>query len=663
MPDFFKIGSAICKFLLYENMRTGVYFIALLTIVSVKLLLAGCGQARAQSGSIAPRDIAYVLKMPDSKAKVDTIIAYAKRNRKNNAIDTLFKIGFALVVKLKYTAGEPRLLNAYGVYNRDFSKYAEALENHTKSLELARRNKDTETEIYALNNLGVVYRRVDENAKALAKHLEALKLAEKIGDDFSASVSLNSIGNIHTVLGNYTDAVAYFRKGLIISEKAHNDLGISMNYNNIGEVYEFTGKFDSAIKYYKESLLYDEKIADLKGIAINYNSIGSVRRKQGRVTEAIALFKKARNITDALKDRLFQAVTYNNLGNAYLESGQLDSSRRMFFKAIAISKAIGVKGEQKTAYEGLMRLNERAGKPDSALAYSKLFKSYNDSIVIESNNRHVREMEALYATEKERARVDKLEADRQTELTKIKNQRFFFLGMLVLFLLVLISGVLYYLRYRLMEHNKRLQQELDIRTQIASDLHDDMGSTLSSIHIFSELLRKSGNNKEELLSKIEANARDTLDALDDIIWLVKPCNDKFANLWQHIREYSVPMFESRDICFFIDFPESISEIPLPMDVRRNIFLIIKESVNNLVKYSKCTEAAITAHDGPDVIAFSVQDNGIGFDPDQLTNRSGVKNIQARARSISADVKITSACGNGTLVQFWIKKERAGTEAI
>ncbi|WP_008585074.1 tetratricopeptide repeat-containing sensor histidine kinase [Niabella soli] len=643
-------------------MRAWVYFFVLVATVLVKLLLADCGQAKAQTGSGVPQEVAYILKMPDSKAKVDTIIAFAKRNRKNTAIDTLFKLGFALITKLKYTSGEARLLNAYGVYNRDFSRYAEALDNHTKSLELAQQHNDTETEIFALNNLGVVYRRVDENAKALTKHLEALRLAEKIGDDFSASVSLNSIGNIHTVLGNYADAITYFRRGLVLSEKANNYLGISMNYNNIGEVYEFTGKFDSAIKYYQESLLFDEKIADLKGIAINYNSIGSVRRKQGRVAEAITLFKKAKAITDAIKDRLYQADTYNNLGNAYLQSKQFDSSRQMFFNAIAIAKAIGVLGQQKTAYEGLMKLNERAGRPDSALAYSKLFKNYNDSIVIESNNRHVREMEALYATEKERARVDKLEADRQTELVKIKNQRFFFLGMLVLFLLVLTSGILYYLRYRLMEHNKRLQQELDIRTQIATDLHDDMGSTLSSIHIFSELLRKSGDNKEELLTKIEANARDTLDALDDIIWLVKPSNDKFANLWQHVREYSVPMFESRDICFFIDFPESISEIPLPMDVRRNIFLIIKESVNNLVKYSKCTEATITAHDEPDVISFSIWDNGIGFDPEQLTSRNGVKNMQARARSMNAEIKITAANGSGTQVQFWIKKERAGADA-
>ncbi len=617
----------------------------------------------AQGGNGLAPEISHILKMPDNEAKVDTIITYAGKNRKNSAIDTLFKVGFQLVTRLKYTKGAPRLLDAYGVYNRDFSRYALALDNHTRSLELAKKNKDIATEIRSLNNIGVVYRRLDENGKALTNHMEALKLAEKVGDDFSASVSLNSIGNIHTVLGNYNDAIAYFRKGLVISEKAGNDLGMSMNYNNIGEAYEFMGKLDSAYKYYEESLVYDEKLAYPKGVAINYNSIGSVLRKQGRIHEAVDLFKKARTITDSLGDGLYQAIGYNNLGNAYLQLHQFDSAQQLFSAAIRISKKIGIIGEQKNAYEGLMKLNEQTGQLKAALAYSKLFKEYNDSIVIESNNRHVRQMEALYTTEKERARINKLEAARQIEFAKIRNQRVFFFGMFILFLLVLTSGVLYYLRYRLLEHNKRLQQQLEIRTQIASDLHDDMGSTLSSIHIFSELLRKSGNNKEELLTKIEENARDTLDALDDIIWLVKPTNDRFANLCQHIREYAVPMFESREIRFTIDFPESIAEIPLPMDVRRNIFLIIKESVNNLVKYSQCTEAAIIAHDEETVISFVIKDNGIGFDPAKLTDRNGVKNIQARAKSMKAAIKITTACGKGTLVEFWVKKDCAAAEAV
>ncbi|MCD2421187.1 tetratricopeptide repeat protein [Niabella pedocola] len=606
----------------------------------------------AQRAVVTGREAQELLRAPDSKAKVDSIIAFAARHRKNDSVDTLFKIGFNLVNRLAYMDGEARLLDAYGVYNRDFSRYALALANHKDSRELARKTGDVQTEIHATNNIGVVYRRLDENGKALTYHMEALRLAEKVGDDYSASVALNSIGNIHIVLGNYNDAITYFRKSLPIAQKANNMLGMAMNYNNIGEAYEYMGKLDSADSYYKQSLFYNKQINNHKGLAICYNSIGNVLKKQSRVSEAIALFEKAKHITDTLGDGLYSANNYNNLGNAYLLLHQYNPAKAMFFNALAISSRIGTMTETKSAYEGLMKLNEMTAHLDSALFYSKLFKQYSDSIVTESNNRHVRQMEAIYDTEKEQARIVFLETNR-------KNDRIFLFGALVLFLLILTSGILYYLRYRLLERNKRLSQELEIRSQIASDLHDDMGSTLSSIHIFSELLRTSGTNKEELLTKIEANAKDTLDALDDIIWLVKPSNDKFSNLCQHIREYAVPMFQSKGIQFQIDFPESISEIPLPMDTRRNIFLIVKESVNNLVKYSKCTEASIIARNEETVIFFSVKDNGIGFDPDKLTDRNGVKNMRARAQKMNAGIRISTGCGKGTLVEFWVTKEKAG----
>ncbi|MCH5686426.1 hypothetical protein LWM68_20490 [Niabella sp. W65] len=102
-----------------------------------------------------------------------------------------------------------------------------------------------------------------------------------------------------------------------------------------------------------------------------------------------------------------------------------------------------------------------------------------------------------------------------------------------------------------------------------------MGSSLSSIHIFSELLRKNGSNSHDLLSKIEANAKDTLEALDDIIWLVKPSNDKFSNLGMHISEFSIPLFESKNIAFEIEFPEAISEIRCPWKPGETSFLLLR----------------------------------------------------------------------------------------
>ncbi len=616
-------------------------------ILLLALLVSDQSTLSAQSPSKSYEVISRVLRLPDSKLKADSILNVLGTIRKDSSAQVLFNEGFRLVDKFKYEEGRAHLLNAFGVFKRDFSQYPEALELHKGSLTLARRLRDVKTEISALNNLGVVYRRLDENSMALNYHLEALKLAESEKDAFNASVALNSIGNIHIALGNYRDAITYFRQALPIAQKAQNDLGIAMNLNNIGEAYELLHIMDSAKKLYEESLMYNRKMGNEKGIAICYNSLGSLLMKQDRPGKAIGLFQAALLLNQKLADKLFVAVSHNRLGDAYFALNQDKQAAFHYGQALQTSQAIGSKFEAQAANKGMMQLEERLGNYEKAFQYSKLYKDLADSIVIDNNNLHVRQVEAIYRSEKEASRIALLE-------TKRRNDKIVMTGSLILFVLLFLSGILYYLRRRLLERNRSLQRELELRTQIATDLHDDMGSTLSSIHIFSELLRRQNNNSKDLLDKIEANARDTLEALDDIIWLVKPANDKFSNLGVHIREYAVPLFESKDIRFCIEFPDSICDLPLDMEHRRNIFLILKESVNNLVKYSCCTEACIKAEICGDSIHFTVRDNGKGFDPDIITNRNGLKNLKSRALQIGAPMTITSAPGMGTTISFTVK---------
>ena len=590
-----------------------------------------------------------ILKMPDGSDKVDSIIQFTSQHRKDSSMEVLFKEALRITSAYNFPLQEAKILDGYGVFKRDFSEYSDALKYHRRALDIARALNDDRTEMYALNNIGVVFRRLDQNSEALNYHMEALKIAEKAGDDFSTSVSLNSIGNIHIALANYKDAIMYFEKCLPIAYKANNNLGIAMNLNNIGEAYERLNRLDSAKKYYQGSLDFNQKVGSQKGIAICYNSLGSIYKKEGNYLKASQLFDQALKINHQLGDKIFIANSYNLLGNVQLLQNQMVQAKSMFEKALGIAKSIRSKTEIKNAYEGLMNVSNGEQDYKKAFSYSNLVKIYTDSINLEGNNRHVRQVEAIYQNENERTRIKLLE-------TKNKNDRVVMIGSLILFTLLLITGLLYYVRNNLLERNKSLQRELEIRSQIASDLHDDMGSTLSSIHIFSELLRKQGAKSEELLNKIEENARDTLEALDDIIWLVKPTNDKFSNLSMHISQYAIPLFEGRNIDFEIDFPDSISELKLPMETRRNVFLIIKESINNLVKYSGCTKAIVKAEKDAEEIIFMVQDNGRGFDPDMQTNRSGLKNLRARASQIDAQITIISTPGNGATITLRIKEK-------
>ncbi len=207
--------------------------------------------------------------------------------------------------------------------------------------------------------------------------------------------------------------------------------------------------------------------------------------------------------------------------------------------------------------------------------------------------------------------------------------------------------------------NRKKQQEkqLQIRTKIASDLHDDVGSTLSSISIMSDLLQSRLNdspNAEEMLRKIGKNARNMLESMDDIIWSVNPQNDDFNNIIVRIREYAVTLFEPLDIKFTIEIPENIGSLQVPMDVRRNLFLIAKEAMNNAAKYSRCTETIIGFDYSHSVLKMTITDNGKGFDTSKDYGRNGLRNMQYRGDKIGGKVTIRSTIGQGTTVAFATK---------
>ena len=207
-------------------------------------------------------------------------------------------------------------------------------------------------------------------------------------------------------------------------------------------------------------------------------------------------------------------------------------------------------------------------------------------------------------------------------------------------------------RYRL---NQLLKVER-LRTHIATDLHDDVSSTLSSISILSSILSERANDPKstEMLWEIGTNSRNMLERIDDIIWVVNPKNDRFQDLNLRIQEYAIPLFESKGIVFQIDIPESLSKVKISMEVRRNIYLIAKEAVNNLVKYAECTEASIVFKEEQPWLTLEIADNGKGFDTKAGSSRNGIRNMHLRAEKINALLNVFSAAGKGTRISLKIK---------
>jgi len=215
---------------------------------------------------------------------------------------------------------------------------------------------------------------------------------------------------------------------------------------------------------------------------------------------------------------------------------------------------------------------------------------------------------------------------------------------------VLIAFVLYrFYLYRI----KNILAIQRIREKIASDFHDDIGSALSSISIFSDVANKQLQQElprektREIVDRISYHSHAMLDAMDDIVWAVNPKNDNFKNLAVRMNEFAIPLLEAKNIQFDINIMPDMLNSRIKMESRKNLFLIFKECVNNSVKHSGCTAMTVTVQRSNNQVELSISDNGKGFDPDTPTSRNGVKNMQKRAAEINGLLQINTSPGKGT----------------
>lgn len=219
---------------------------------------------------------------------------------------------------------------------------------------------------------------------------------------------------------------------------------------------------------------------------------------------------------------------------------------------------------------------------------------------------------------------------------------------------VVISGVIYALyRFRL----KRLVELERVRTRIATDLHDDIGASLSKIAILSEIAAHQipAEQKQitEPLKTIAGTSREMVDSMSDIVWAINPAKDHLSDLIGRMRNLAGEMTELRDIRLKVStVGVENADLTLGADLRREVFLIFKECLNNLVKHSACDTAEIEFRLAGGVFIISVKDNGRGFDLNSANGAetrggNGLPNMKKRAANLGGSFEIRSETGNGT----------------
>jgi len=219
-------------------------------------------------------------------------------------------------------------------------------------------------------------------------------------------------------------------------------------------------------------------------------------------------------------------------------------------------------------------------------------------------------------------------------------------------MVVTVIGILFLI------HQYRLSKLLEIekmRLRIAGDLHDDIGSSLGSIALTSDLIQANDGLRlveKEQLAEISKAARRTAESLRDIVWVINPTSDKIGNLALKLKDEAASMLRGIDYSF--EFAEKREDSSLDMEYRHNIMLVYKEILHNIVKHSAARSVRISIEANEDEFRMRVRDDGIGFDPSKTHNGNGLVNLKRRAQKMGGEIIISSECQKGTEITLNVK---------
>jgi two-component system, NarL family, sensor histidine kinase UhpB len=540
---------------------------------------------------------------------------------------------------------------------------------------------------------GFFYKGMGELKKALPHMLANIALWKK-QDENKAGQFLN-VGNLYFRMGDYKKASESHLQALTLFEKLQNKRGQSFCMQGLGNDFLRLKQFDQAKIYLEKSIDIKQSLNDKRGLVTTQTSLGQVHEQAKEYARAKELFLTALSGAREMNLVLEQADANFYLGVLYKHTNDLNTAKSYLNTALAVAKPLGdssvlatinseiiglrlaeqermenTRADESTLIKNLdtqIRTGDLDGqtlgyaqlsafytqnkKYEKAFQYLVLHKKSEDSLRGERVILQIQELEKKYQTDKRDQEIVLLKKDQELKALELSKQRTNSIFSILVFVSLVTIGFLLINRYRVMNRTKRLLEIEKVRNNIARDLHDDIGSTLSSINILSQVaLTEKNGDTQNYLQRIGNQSARMMEDMGDMVWSINPRNDSMRQIIIRMREFAAEVFELKNIEY--RFSESVvEELTLNAEQRKNLFLIFKETINNATKYSNASRIEINLQQQDHYLVLLIKDNGQGFDEQTTKTGNGLRNMRERAKEINGTISLKSGVGEGTEVEL------------
>lgn len=437
---------------------------------------------------------------------------------------------------------------------------------------------------------------------------------------------------------------------VLLNNKLKNKQMCEYYWNSfyLGQYYYEQGRLDSAMKYEFEAWEGLNKLGFRKEILFEYAleliEINGYTQPDDKIYEANKKwFAFCEQVLPLIHSQQTLFHYYKLIALNYTAARDSVKAEQTFNK---IREIISLQKDSKTnAWQRRDLLMTMAQSAYFLGSYKKGFEHLaqrivlSDSIQMAENNDNYNKQVGQYNLEKKEYEI---------KLAKIEKNKTIYIAIAAgLFIVLSAIAIFIFITYR--NRINQLKKMVQVRNAIATDLHDEVGSTLSSISMMSQMAQKQNNN--QLLETISKNSQQMLDSMSDIVWCINPNNDKLEDMLTRMRLFASDILEEKDVAITFNVPEQVERLQIPMELRKDIYLIYKEAVNNIAKYANATKVTINLSSQSNQLNLQITDNGKGFETSttQSFGGNGLRNMKQRAANLKGDIHINSSLQSGTTI--------------
>jgi two-component system, NarL family, sensor kinase len=603
----------------------------------------------------------------DIDRKMDLLLLLSNEFRMRNP-DSSAKVTDELVVLAGKEHNETMQLRAEVnkvYYYMSMSKPDSGLLLSSKNIRLLDKVKggdSLQSQYYSV--AGLTLMRMNRQKEAMEHFYKALKKAEKVNDKLVMVKALHNIGWAYMELNQFNEAIQHFRSSIQLIDENKLPVRFAATYNNLASCYGSVKQYDSVYKFAQQGVRIAQQQKNSEAEANGWNIMGTAYMAQQKYSEALECFLKAKPIREEICDAFFIVSDLAVLSELYALMNNTIEGLRAGNEALRIAKEKNLQAKFSMIYKALALNHEKAGNFAAASELYKKMNDLKDSIYSNASEQALAEMKTKYETEKK----EKIIQEQQFNLTR-KNYLITGISLVLLFGLAL--GWLFYNRNQLKQKAK-LQQtvfeqqqlaasavmkaEEKERQRIAKDLHDGVGQMMSAAKMNLSAFENdiSFNNPEQKLS------------FERIISLVdESCKEVRTVSHQMMPNMLLKSGLGKAVADFLDkIDQKVIKVNLHVeglqerlneDVEIVLYRVLQECVNNVIKHSGASQLDIALIKDKDGISATIEDNGKGFDLQQLGEDAGIglKNMKARIDYFNGTIDFDTAPGKGTLVALFL----------